>query len=180
VTKAVGEGFLFSQPNRSTKREIVMIAQIQTQPQPQQPQFPVLSPYAWQDIGIIGFVVVSFAIALGKWLPSYLDKRWALRQKEIELTIALQEQSMKAELLRDASDQKLLADSYSTMLAKQLQGSHELLENLAVTQLNISRMVEAFETQQQSIALGFEQSTQNQARTIALLEGILEALSKRD
>ena len=90
------------------------------------------------------------------------------------------EQLMKAELLRDASDQKLLADSYSTMLAKQLQGSHELLENLAVTQLNISRMVEAFETQQQSISLGFEQSTQNQARTIALLEGILEALSKGD
>jgi hypothetical protein len=100
-----------------------MIAQIQTQQQqqPQPQQFPVLSPYAWQDIGIIGFVVVSFAIALGKWLPSYLDKRWVLRQKEIEIAIAGKEQSMKAELLRDERDQKLVADLTNTLLAKELQ-----------------------------------------------------------
>ncbi len=175
------------------------VAQLGETPRPHFPQTTqaepapqiTFSPYVWQDIGIIGFVVVSLAIALGKWLPDHLNQRWEVRKKEIEQAIALQEQSMKAELLhkeqlmkaellRDASDQKLLADSYSTMLAKQLHGSHELLENLAVTQLNISRMVEAFETQQQSIALGFEQSTKNQARTIALLEGILEALSKGD
>jgi hypothetical protein len=142
------------------------------------PQFPTFSPYIWQDIGIIGFVVVSLAIALGKWLPDHLNQRWAVRKKEIEQAIARQEQATKAELLRDERDQRLLADSFSTLMAKNLQGSHELLENLAVTQLNISRMVEAFESQQEAIAKGFEQSTKNQARTIELLEAILTALSK--
>ena len=155
-----------------------MIAQIQTQPQPQQPQFPVLSPYAWQDIGIIGFVVVSFAIALGKWLPSYLDKRWALRQKEIELAIAGKEQSMKAELLRDERDQKLLADFTNTLLAKELQRSEELLENLAETQQRIAETQGIQQQQFEAISRGFEQSTKNQAKTIALLEAILAALSK--
>jgi hypothetical protein len=130
-----------------------MTANNQTTQQEPTPQFPTFSPYIWQDIGIIGFVVVSLAIALGKWLPDHL---------------------------RDERDQKLLADSFSTLMAKNLQGSHELLENLAVTQLNISRMVEAFELQQEAIAKGFEQSTKNQARTIELLEAILEALSQSD
>jgi hypothetical protein len=165
-------------------------AQIRQSTEQVQPQPTItISPYIWQDIGIIGFVVVSLAIALGKWLPDHLNQRWAVRKKEIEQAIALQEQSMKAELLhkeqlmkaellRDASDQKLLTDSYSTMLAKQLQGSHELLENLAVTQLNISRMVEAFESQQEAISKGFEQSTKNQLRTVELLEQILASMPK--
>ncbi len=153
-------------------------AQIQTQPQPQQPQFPVLSPYAWQDIGIIGFVVVSFAIALGKWLPSYLDKRWVLRQREIELAIAGKEQSMKAELLRDERDQKLLADFTNTLLAKELQRSEELLENLAETQKRIAETQGIQQQQFEAISRGFEQSIQNQARMIELHEAILEALSK--
>jgi hypothetical protein len=152
----------------------------QTGQQEPTPQFPTFSPYIWQDIGIIGFVVISLAIALGKWLPDHLNQRWAVRKKEIEQAIAVKEQAVKAELLRDERDQKLMADSFSTLMAKNLQGSHELLENLAVTQLNISRMVEAFELQQESIAKGFEQSTKNQARTIELLEAILEALSKRN
>jgi hypothetical protein len=152
----------------------------QTTQQEPAPQFPTFSPYIWQDIGIIGFVVISLAIALGKWLPDHLNQRWEVRKKEIEQAIARQEQATKAELLREERDQKLLADSFSTLMAKNLQGSHELLENLAVTQLNISRMVEAFELQQEAIAKGFEQSTKNQARTIELLEAILEALSQRD
>jgi hypothetical protein len=150
----------------------------QTTQQEPTPQFPTFSPYIWQDIGIIGFVVVSLAIALGKWLPDHLNQRWEVRKKEIEQAIAVKEQAMKAELLRDERDQKLLADSFSTLMAKNLQGSHELLENLAVTQLNISRMVEMFELQQEAIAKGFEQSLANQQRTIELLEQILAALSK--
>jgi hypothetical protein len=157
-----------------------MTANNQTTQQEPTPQFPTFSPYIWQDIGIIGFVVISLAIALGKWLPDHLNQRWEVRKKEIEQAIARQEQATKAELQRDERDQKLLADSFSTLMAKNLQGSHELLENLAVTQLNISRMVEAFELQQEAIAKGFEQSTKNQSRTIELLEAILEALSQRD
>jgi hypothetical protein len=67
----------------------------------------------------------------------YLDKRWALRQKEIEIAIAGKEQAMKAELLRDERDQKLVADLTNTLLAKELQRSEELLENLAETQQRI-------------------------------------------
>jgi hypothetical protein len=166
-----------------------MVAQIQTQPQPQQPQFPTLSPYAWQDIGIIGFVVVSFAIAFGKWLPDHLNQRWEVRKKEIEQAIALQEQSMKAELLhkeqsvkaellRDERDQKLLADFTNTLLAKELQRSEELLENLAETQQRIAETQGIQQQQFEAISRGFEQSTQNQARMIELHEAILEALSK--
>jgi hypothetical protein len=150
----------------------------QTTQQEPTPQFPTFSPYIWQDIGIIGFVVISLAIALGKWLPDHLNQRWEVRKKEIEQAIARQEQATKAELLREERDRKLLADSFSTLMAKNLQGSHELLENLAVIQLNISRKVEAFESQQESIAKGFEQSLANQQHTIELLEGILAALSK--
>jgi hypothetical protein len=150
----------------------------QTTQQEPTPQFPTFSPYIWQDIGIIGFVVISLAIALGKWLPDHLNQRWEVRKKEIEQAIARQEQATKAELLREERDRKLLADSFSTLMAKNLQGSHELLENLAVIQLNISRKVEAFESQQESIAKGFEQSLSNQQHTIELLEGILAALSK--
>jgi hypothetical protein len=166
-----------------------MTATNQTTQQEPAPQFPTLSPYIWQDIGIIGFVVVSLAIALGKWLPDHLNQRWEVRKKEIEQAIALQEQSMKAELLhkeqsmkaellRDERDQKLLADFTNTLLAKELQRSEELLENLAETQQRIAETQGIQQQQFEAISRGFEQSTKNQARTIELLEAILEALSK--
>jgi hypothetical protein len=107
-----------------------------TQPEPT-PQI-TFSPYIWQDIGIIGFVVVSLAIALGKWLPDHLNQRWEVRKKEIEQAIAGKEQAMKAELLRDERDQKLVADMTNTLLAKELSRSEELLENLAETQQRIA------------------------------------------
>jgi hypothetical protein len=51
-----------------------MFAQIRpTATETQQQPTITISPYFWQDIGIIGFVVVSLAIALGKWLPDHLN-----------------------------------------------------------------------------------------------------------
>ncbi len=155
-----------------------MTATTQTTQQEPAPQFPTFSPYIWQDIGIVGLVVVSLAIALGKWLPDHLNQRWEVRKKEIEQAIAGKEQSMKAELLRDERDQKLVADLTNTLLAKELQRSEELLENLAETQQRIASTQEIQQQQFQAISQGFEQSTKNQAKTIALLEAILLALSK--
>jgi hypothetical protein len=162
------------------------VAQLGETPRPHFPQTTqaepapqiTFSPYVWQDIGIIGFVVVSLAIALGKWLPDHLNQRWEVRKKEIEQAIAGKEQSMKAELLRDERDQKLLADFTNTLLAKELQRSEELLENLAETQQRIAETQGIQQQQFEAISRGFEQSTKNQARTIELLEAILEALSK--
>jgi hypothetical protein len=130
-----------------------------TQPEPA-PQI-TFSPYIWQDIGIIGFVVVSLAIALGKWLPDHLNQRWEVRKKEIEQAIAGKEQAMKAELLRDERDQKLVADMTNTLLAKELSRSEELLENLASTQGNISLSLEVQSKQFLAIAEGFKTSTEN-------------------
>jgi hypothetical protein len=168
-----------------------MAATTQTGQQEPTPQFPTFSPYIWQDIGIIGFVVISLAIALGKWLPDHLNQRWEVRKKEVEQAIAVKEQSMKAELLhkeqsmkaellRDERDQKLLADFTNTLLAKELQRSEELLENLAETQQRIAETQGIQQQQFEAISRGFEQSIKNQAKTIEVLEGILEALSRRN
>jgi small-conductance mechanosensitive channel len=145
-----------------------------TQPEPS-PQI-TFSPYIWQDIGIIGFVVVSLAIALGKWLPDHLNQRWEVRKKEIEQAIAGKEQAMKAELLRDERDQKLVADMTNTLLAKELSRSEELLENLASTQGNISLSLEVQSKQFLAIAEGFKASTENQTKQIELLGEIRDAL----
>ncbi len=153
-----------------------MLAQIRSQESPPpQPTFTV-SPYIWQDIGIIGLVVVSLAIALGKWLPDHLNQRWEVRKKEIEQAIARQEKAMQAEYQRDEREAKLLADSFSTLLAKDLARSHELLENLAVTQLNIARSLEIQEESCNAIAAGFKSSTANQEKQIELLGEICTLL----
>jgi small-conductance mechanosensitive channel len=144
----------------------------QSEPAPQL----TFSPYIWQDIGIIGFVVVSLAIALGKWLPDHLNQRWEVRKKEIEQAIAGKEHAMKAELLRDERDQKLVADMTNTLLAKELSRSEELLENLASTQGNISLSLEVQSKQFLAIAEGFKASTENQTKQIKLLGEIRDAL----
>jgi hypothetical protein len=144
----------------------------QAEPAPQ----ITFSPYVWQDIGIIGFVVVSLAIALGKWLPDHLNQRWEVRKKEIEQAIAGKEQAMKAELLREERDQKLVADMTNTLLAKELNRSEELLENLASTQGNISLSLEVQSKQFLAIAEGFKTSTENQTKQIELLGEIHDAL----
>jgi small-conductance mechanosensitive channel len=149
-----------------------------TQPEPT-PQFPTFSPYVWQDIGIIGFVVVSLAIALGKWLPDHLNQRWEVRKKEIEQAIERQEQSLKAELLRDEHDQKLVADVTKTLLAKELSHSEELLENLAHTQGNISLTLEVQSKQSLDISNGFKASVENQEHQIELLKKIYEVLQNK-
>jgi hypothetical protein len=59
-----------------------------------------------------------------------------------------------------------------------LQRSEELLGNLAETQQRIAKTQGIQQQQFEAISQGFEQSTQNQARMIALLEAMLEALSK--
>jgi hypothetical protein len=98
----------------------------QVQPQTQQPPAldPNIAPYLlWKDIGIVGFVVVSLAIALGKWLPSHLDERWKLRQKEIEAQIVAKQEALEAEASRDEHDRKMMAEVTNTLLAKELQRS---------------------------------------------------------
>jgi hypothetical protein len=154
--------------------------QPQIQPQIQQPVAdPNIAPYLlWKDIGIVGFVVVSLAIALGKWLPSHLDERWKLRQKEIEAQIVAKQKALEAEASRDEHDRKMMAEVTNTLLAKELQRSQELLENLSETQQRIAETQGIQQKQFEAISRGFEQSTQNQARTIEVLKEILEALSK--
>ncbi len=122
-------------------------AQVQTQNPPTQID-PNIAPYLlWKDLGIIGFVVVSLAIALGKWLPSHLDERWKVCKAEIEASIVSRQKATEAEAIRDEHDRKMMAEVTNTLLAKELQRSHELLENLAVTQLNIARSLEVQEKQ---------------------------------
>jgi small-conductance mechanosensitive channel len=156
-----------------------MTATTQTTQAEPAPQI-TFSPYVWQDIGIIGFVVVSLAIALGKWLPDHLNQRWEVRKKEIEQAIAGKEQAMKAELLRDERDQKLVADMTNTLLAKELSRSEELLENLASTQGNISLSLEVQSKQFLAIAEGFKASSENQAKQIELLGEIRDALLQNE
>jgi hypothetical protein len=123
--------------------------QPQIQPQIQQPVAdPNIAPYLlWKDLGIIGFVVASLAIALGKWLPSHLDERWKVRKAEIEASIVSRQKATEAEAIRDEHDRKMMAEVTNTLLAKELQRSHELLENLAVTQLNIAQSLDIQEKQ---------------------------------
>jgi hypothetical protein len=142
----------------------------QVQPQTQPPTEPGLPPYyLWKDLGIIGFVVMSLAIALGKWLPAHLDERWKVRRAEIEAAISQKQKAIEAEASRDEHDRKLMADFTNTLLAKELQRSEELLENLAETQGNISLSLEVQSKQFLAIAEGFKTSTENQTKQIELL-----------
>jgi hypothetical protein len=83
---------------------------------------------------------------------------------------------MKAELLRDERVQKLLADFTNTLLAKELQRSQELLENLSETQQRIAETQGIQQKQFEAISRGFEQFTKNQTRMIEFHEAILAAL----
>lgn len=154
----------------------------QVQPQTHQPPAldPNIAPYLlWKDLGIIGFVVVSLAIALGKWLPSHLDERWKVRKAEIEAAIAQKQKATEAEAIRDEHDRKLMADFTNTLLAKELQRSEELLENLAETQGNISLSLEVQSKQFLAIAEGFKTSTENQTKQIELLAEIRTLLQNK-
>lgn len=132
-------------------------AQITAQPPPET-NTPRVTPYTWLDVGILGAVFIAMSFALIKWLPTHFDKRtdraWeernAIRQGDRD---------------RDAEDRKLL----NTLLAKQLNSSETVLEDLATTLVTIAKVLDLQEESFGAIAQGFKATAANQKKQIELL-----------
>ena len=145
-----------------------ILAQITAQPPPET-NIPRVTPYTWLDIGILGSVFLALSWAMIRWLPAHFDKRtdraWeernAIRQSDRD---------------RDAEDRKLL----NTLLAKQLNSSETVLEDLATTLVTIAKVLDLQEESFGAIAAGFKATSQNQTKQIELLGEICDALKNKE
>jgi len=136
--------------------------------------------YKFLDLGIIGFVTITVAIAGAKILPDW----WQARKEEEKAKRDFEREEAKDrrefEQARAASSAKLVSDSFNTMMAKQMQSSQELLETLATTQFNIAQSVEAQQQQATQTAEGFKQSILNQTEQITVLRSIQELIAENN
>lgn len=150
-----------------------ILAQITAQPPPET-NIPRVTPYTWLDIGILGAVFLALSYALIRWLPGHFDKR---SDREWEEKNAIRQ----GDIARDAEDRKLL----NTLLAKQLNSSETVLEDLATTLVTIAKVLDLQEESFGAIselclsaAAGFKATSQNQTKQIELLGEICDALKK--
>jgi hypothetical protein len=135
-------------------------AQVMAQPPPET-NIPRVTPYTWLDVGILGAVFLALSYALIRWLPGHLDKR-------TDRAWAEKDAIRQADIARDAEDRKIL----NTLLAKQLNSSETVLEDLATTLVTIAKVLDLQEESFGAIAEGFKATAANQSKQIELLGDI--------
>lgn len=134
-----------------------ILAQV-TQQLPPETNIPRVTPYTWLDVGILGAVFLAMSYALIKWLPAHFDKRTDRAWEERNAI-------RQGDIARDEADRKLL----NTLLAKQLNSSETVLEDLATTLVTIAKVLDLQESSFKAIAEGFVNTSQKQTKQIELL-----------
>jgi hypothetical protein len=145
-----------------------ILAQVTQQPPPET-NIPRVTPYTWLDIGILGSVFLALSWAMIRWLPAHFDKRTDRAWEERNAIRA-------SDRDRDAEDRKLL----NTILAKQLNSSETVMEDLATTLVSIARVLDLQDNSFRVIAAGFKATSQNQTKQIELLGEICDALKNKE